>query len=344
MIFRFADPWLLVLLIVPLGLLLWRERRAGAQFSGFAVAAMVLRPSRGPLVFRILMALGLACLVVAAARPQYGHSISERSQDGRDLMLVIDLSGSMQVDDLTDAKGERSDRLAAVFSAARGFIEKRPNDRIGLVFFSTTALTSCPLTYDHATVVQFLERTEKQQRALWNKGQEEGLLGGATNIGLGLASALKRLRDAGAKGRATVLITDGADTRNLPGWVDPIAAAKRSADEHVTVYGIGVGNPDGTMTRRDGWGRVRASRIPAELLPDMSRLETIAKAGAGRAFAANDQKALADVFSRIDALEPTPRSVTTRDDFSDRFHWPLTLGVLLLALALTLEVRLRGEA
>lgn len=341
---RLAAPWLLTLLILPLVILWIRERRGGAAFSGFALAAAALRPSRGPLVFRVLMALGLGLLVLAAARPQAGRTIVEREQSGRDLMLVIDLSGSMQTDDLTSADGKRMDRLAAVFQAARGFIDKRPNDRIGLVFFSSTALTSCPLTYDHQTVVQFLERTERQQRALWEQGREEGLLGGATNIGLGLGIALKRLQATGALGRALILITDGADTRNLANWIDPLQAARRANDDKVKVYGIGVGNPEGTSTQRDLFGRVRVGRVPRELLPDMPRLESIAKIGGGLAFAANDAVGLKRVFARIDELEPTPRKVSTREDYSDRFFWPLAAGLLLITLALALEIRLRGFA
>ena len=341
---RLAIPWMLTLLILPLLVAWWRERRGGAAFSGFALAVAALRPSRGPLIFRILMALGLGLLVLAAARPQAGRTIVEREQSGRDLMLVIDLSGSMKTDDLASADGKRMDRLAAVFQAAHGFITKRPNDRIGLVFFSTTAITSCPLTYDHQTVAQFLDRTEHQQRALWERGSDAGLLGGATNIGLGLGIALKRLQETSALGRATILITDGADTRELPNWVDPLQAARRSHEEKVKVYGIGVGNPEGTITQRDIFGRVQAMRVPQQLLPDMPRLESIAKAGGGLAFAANNESGLKRVFDRIDELEPTPRKVNTREDYSDRFFWPLLAGLLLIVLALALEPRLRGVA
>lgn len=341
--FRLAAPWfLLLLLLAPLAWW-WRARRGGAAFPGFAVAAGALRPSRGPAAFRLLAGAGLALLALAAARPQYGHTIVERAQEGRDLMLVIDLSGSMRIDDLAAADGARADRLAAVFQAARGFIAKRPNDRLGLVFFSENALTSCPLTYDHDTLAQFLERTQQQQRALWGSSGR-GLLGDATNLGLGLGTALKGLRRPDAKGRALILITDGVDTRGLPNWIDPLDAARRAQGEGVKVYGIGVGNPEGTMTQRDPWGRVMQLRLSGDALPDMGRLESIARAGGGLAFAANDQAGLTRVFSKIDELEPTPRRITTRDDFSDRFWLPLAVGVALLVLVLALEPRLRGIA
>ncbi len=341
--FRFADPWLLTGVVLPLLVLLWPMPRGGRAFAPTPLAMSVLRPSRGPLLHRVLLAAGLLALVVAAARPQYGQVITERSQAGRDLALVIDLSGSMQVDDLQDAGGSRSDRLAGVMRAARTFVEGRADDRVGLIFFGDTALTSCPLTYDHDTVIQFLERTERQQRSLWAEGKE-GLLGGNTNLGLGLGTALKSLRDAKALGRAVILITDGVDSRQLRNWIDPLVAARQADRLGVTVYGIGVGNPQGTYTLDGGFGRKVLRRVPGELLPDLSRLQAITSLANGSAFTATDATSLAEVFAKIDRLEPTPRTVRQRDDFADRHRWPLIIGLLLVALALTLEPRLRGIA
>lgn len=341
MIFRFADPWLLCGLILPLLVLILRPSRGAAAFGAFPLAALVLRPSRGPFVQRLLLALGLTLLVIAVARPQYGKTVVERAQAGRDLMLVIDLSGSMQIDDMDDGKGGRADRMAAVVNAAKAFITKRADDRIGLVFFGDNALTSCPLTYDHETVRQFLDRTERQQRDLWAKDQQ-GLLGGNTNLGLGLGTALKAMRDPNAKGRAIILITDGVDSRQLRQWVDPLLAARQADRLGVRVHGIGVGNPQGTRTARDMFGRIQVIPLQGELLPDLSRLDAITRLADGKAFAANDKKGLDEVFSRIDALEPTPRTVRERDDFADRWFWCLAAGLALSALALALEPRLRG--
>jgi Ca-activated chloride channel family protein len=334
----FGSPWFLLGLILPLLALLWRVPRAGAAFAPFPLLTN-LRPSRGPLVWRILIAAGLACLVVAAARPQHGRTITERTQAGRDLMLVIDLSGSMRIDDLGDANG-RVDRLAAVFRAAERFVTGRPDDRIGLVFFSANALTSCPLTYDHATVRQFLERTERQQRTQWANDQQ-GLLGDATNIGLGVGTALKYLRSPNQLGKAVILITDGVDTRSLPGWVDPLVAARHAQALGARVHAVGVGNAQGGMTQTYG-GRMTVVPLPREALPDPARLRAIATAGGGEYFSAGDEAGLKTVFERIDALEPTPRTVATRLDRSDRFRWPLALGTALLALALALRPRLLG--
>ncbi len=343
MIFRFADPWLLCGLLLPLLVLFWRPARGGAAFGAFALARSVLRPSRGPLLLRLLLAGTLACLILALARPQYGRTTVEREQAGRDLMLVIDLSGSMRIDDLDDGKGGRSDRLATVVTAAKEFTTKRPDDRIGLVFFADGALTSCPLTYDHDTVVQFLDRTEVQQRSLWAR-DSDGLLGGSTNLGLGLGTALKSLRNPANKGRAVILVTDGVDTRRLPNWIDPLEAANQAERLGVSVYGIGVGNPHGTISQRDIFGRVVTRRLSGDMLPDMGRLQSIAGRANGQAFAANDAKGLGEVFASISALQPTPHTVRQRDDFADRWLWPLVAGLLLGGLALGLEPRLRGMA
>lgn len=357
-LFRFANWEFLALALLGLLVLLWIPRRGGASFSGFALAQEALRPSLGPGLHRVLIAAGIVALSFALARPQFGREIVEREQAGRDLQLVIDLSGSMQVDDLLDEQNQRMDRLAAVMQAAERFVANRPNDRIGLVFFGDRALTSCPLTYDHETVVQFIERTERQQRALWNAGHEKGLLGNATNLGLGLGTALRGLpsddvesnknqkaKPKPERGRAIILITDGADSRELPSWVDPVEAARHARSKHVKLYGIGVGNPNGTRSERDPFtGRMRTGRLPGYLQPDMARLETIVAQADGLAFRANDRAGLAQVFARIDELEPTPRVVRMVEDFADRNEWLLILGTLLIVFPLVCEPRLRGVA
>ena len=354
MIFRFADPWLLLALLVPAWVLFHTAARGGRSFAPAGLAARALRPSHGPFLHRLLLSAALTCLVVAAARPQYGQTIVERAQAGRDLVLVIDLSGSMQIDDLVDEKGDRGDRLGGVMQAARRFISGRSDDRIGLVFFGDKALTSCPPTYDHETVLQFLERTERQQRALWNRNAD-GLLGGNTNLGLGLGTALKSLRDpahplAGdaapdkALGKAVVLITDGVDSRQLANWVDPLLAARQAARLGVTVYGIGVGNPEGTRTVETFGGRKLLQPVGRDLLPDLGRLNAITGLAGGSAFAATNAAGLTEVFAKIDRLQPTPRTVRQRDDFTDRFQWVLAVGAALLALLLLTEPRLRGVA
>jgi Ca-activated chloride channel family protein len=347
MTFRLAMPWLLALIAVAVVVLAARPRRGGAGFAPFPLATALPR-SRGPFAWRLLIALGLACVALAAARPQYGRAVVEHEQAGRDLMIVIDTSLSMSVDDIRDENGKRGDRLAAVFNAAKDFIRSRPDDRVGLVFFASTAVISCPLTYDHETAIDFIDRTEQEQRARWNvgawRGAESGFVGDGTNIGLGLGYALKELTDPLAKGRAIVLITDGADSKELPNWIDPLAASRHAAESRVKIYGIGVGDPKGTFTRQDVFGRVVSVPMPKNLLPDMARLEQIVAISGGTSFPANDKPALQRVLKTIDELELTPHVVRRRDDFADRFALPLALGAALIGAALLLEPRLRGIA
>ncbi len=146
------------------------------------------------------------------------------------------------------------------------------------------------------------------------------------------------------KGRAVILITDGVDSRGLSNWVDPLLAARQADRLGVAIYGIGVGNPNGTATQRDAYGSIHTMRLQGDMLPDMGRLEAIAKLAGGKAFAATDRAGLTEVFNGISALQPTPHTMRQRDDFADRWLWPLLAGAILAALALLTEPRLRGIA
>ena len=340
--YRFADPWWLLALIIPLIVIFRARKSGGPEFAPFHLAA-TLRPSRGPLLFRLIFGAALCCFIIALARPQFGRTITETNQEGRDLILVIDLSDSMQVDDIANTQGQRTDRLEAVIDAAKQFIAGRQADRIGLVFFAEHALTGCPLTSDHATVVQFLDRTEQHLREQWQRDSE--LLGKGTNLGLGLGVALKRLNNKDDRlGRAIILITDGRDTERLPNWVDPIVAARHAQELDIRVHGIGVGNPSGRMSVSDRFGTKRLQKIPHYLLPDIPRLRAITSRAGGEALTAGDDMGLQQVFARIDELEPTPRTIKTRAEYADRFWWFIIAGSLLMGCALTCEPRLRGGA
>lgn len=348
MTFRFEEPWFLLGLVLSAAVLAWRPRRGGATFGAYGLAVAALRPSYAPVLGRCLAAAAIACLTIAAARPQYGRSISERTQAGRDLMLVIDLSLSMKIDDMTGPDGATRDRLAAVFDAADRFISGRPGDRIGLAFFGSRALTSCPLTFDHASVRDFLSRTQSIQRQLWEdrsrQQPESGMLGDGTNLGLGIGTALRWMDDEESPGKAIVVITDGKDSSELPNWEDPIRAARNAGIKGVRVHCIGVGNPQGTLSVTDLFGRTRRMRLRPNLLPDPQRLEEVSKASGGTALMANDENGLAEVFRRIDQLEPSEQQVRTRDDFTDRFLPWLVAGSILIGLSLVSDQRLRGVA
>lgn len=348
MTFRFESPWLLTLAVLAALVLVIRSRRGGTAFGAYAIAVAAVRPSVGPFVQRLLAAAAILCCVVAVARPQYGRTITERTQAGRDLMLVIDLSLSMQTDDMISDQGETRDRLAAVMEAADRFVAGRESDRIGLVFFGNRAITSCPLTFDHASVREFLTRTENLQRQLWNQNGraqgERGLLGDGTNFGLGIGYALRWLEDENSEGKAIVVITDGMDSVNLPEWEDPVAAARHAAAKNVRVHCIGVGDPEGDMSLHGSFGQVRRvplSRLP-QFLPNQARLEEVARASGGVALMANNEAGLREVFQRIDELEPTVHAVRQRDDYADRFLPWLAAALVLAGCAVVFDPRWRG--
>ncbi len=340
-LFQFANLWWLCLLIIPIAIRLLPHAHGGARFSAYALLKTVIRTSRGPAIFKILMATGLSLLIVAAARPQYGSEIVEYTSEGRDLMLVIDLSLSMRLDDMTNDAQERITRLAAVIKAANTFIEGRPNDRMGLVFFSEQALVSCPLTYDHGTLHDILGRTQSNLESLWNRNSN--LLGRGTNIGLGLGYAIKTLDkhkgDEEKLGRAIILITDGRDSE---GHQEPMLAAKHAHNADIRIHSIGVGNAQGTYTSTDMIGRTRTARIGRNELPDMNLLKKIARSTSGVAMSAGNKEELKTVFEKIDELEPSPRDEQRRDNYSDHFLLPLILGLLLCFVGLICEPRLRG--
>ena len=341
--FHFAEPWFLLLLIVPIIFVLWPPKTGGAAFGAFDLLRCVARSSKAPLLYRLLMAAGCSCLILAMARPQFGTEIIEFNSEGRDLMLVIDLSLSMRLDDMTNESNERITRLEAVFHAADEFIEGRPNDRMGLVFFSEQALVSCPLTRDHGTLHDILTRTRENQEDLWER--RGNLLGRGTDIGLGLGYAIKTLDqrsqddEKNILGSAIVLITDGRDSK---GHKEPMIAAKHARNSDIRIHSIGVGDPDGTFTDSDPFGRTQISRISSRELPDMNLLRKIAKETKAVAMRAGDKDELASVFKKIDELEPSPREEKRRDNFTDRFFIPLLVGLLCCSIALVLEPRLRG--
>lgn len=309
---EWASPaWFLAL---PLAVILpWLVGRPRVAFSDLR-AVQIRRSVRslGAQALPLLASAGLACLVVAMARPQDVDRERIRESEGIDIMLALDTSQSMEALDY-QLGGRDASRLEVAKEVIAQFVEGRPDDRIGLVVFGEEALTQVPLTLDHDAMLDFLGRVQI------------GMVGGrATAVGDGLAIGLQRLEDLEGSSRILILLTDGS---NNAGTLKPLEAAEAAKALGIRVYTIGVGSSTG---RSGFFGMRRRSDL------DERSLQAIAKITDGRYFRAGDARTLAEVYTIIDALEVSTAEVKELVNREERFHgWLFTgLGLLLLQLLL----------
>jgi Ca-activated chloride channel family protein len=328
---KFASPWSLVLLLV-LPLWLWWERRSaergGLQFSSVATARSLSSfwAALGPSLLLLLRGATLVLFIVALARPQLGRNESKIKTEGIDIVLVIDISGSMQAMDY-EKGGQRESRIDAVKDVVREFIRDRPNDRIGMVVFGTHAYVASPLTLDH----DWLERNLDRVRI--------GLVEGNTAIGAGIGTGVNRLRDTKAKSKVIVLLTDGGENIKNPPALD---AAKAAKEFNVRVYTVGAGSQGlADMPVYDRAGNLLGyQKIEADLDEDL--LKQIAAVTGGQYFRAADTAALKKTYAQIDAMEKQKVETVAYEDWRELFPWFLAPGLGCLVLAVTLEhTRLR---
>jgi len=259
----------------------------------------------------ILLFLAWTLLVVAAARPQWLDEPITLPASGRDLMLAVDTSGSMEIEDL-EINGRYVNRLVVVQSVAGDFIERRVGDRVGLVLFGDQAYLQTPLTFDRETTRYMLN-----EAAI-------GLAGQKTAIGDGIGLAVKRLRERPDDSRVLVLLTDGANTA---GEVDPIQAAKLAAEVGVKIYTIGVGADEMLVRGFLGSRKVNPS---ADL--DEATLKRVAEITGGAYFRARDTKNLEQIYSKIDELEPAITETETFRPVRSLFYYPLAAAFVLSVL------------
>jgi len=313
---EFAWPWVVVLL--PLPWLLRRVVRAAAPAQalrlpqpGLQLARAAGRPSGGAASW--LLALAWLCLLGAAARPQWVGPPQAQQRSGRALMMAVDLSGSMQTDDMQLA-GHAVSRFGAVEAIAGDFISRRGGDELGLILFGSQAFLVTPLTYDLDAV-----RAQLQGAAV-------GLAGTETAIGDAIAVAVKRLSALPEPARVLVLLTDGV---NNAGNIEPREAARAAKAAGVRIYTIGIG---ATRLRVGGFFGSRVVNPSAEL--DAPMLTAIAEQTGGRFFRATDSAELADAYRAIDALEPMPQHGPALRPRREWFRWPLGMAVIVLGLAM----------
>jgi Ca-activated chloride channel family protein len=337
----FEDPRLLVVL-VPLCLLWgalwlllprWRRRRGLDVPMRFATVAQAARLKPAKTIALRRLARGLrwitvALLVTAMARPQTGRKLTTVSSEGIDIVLVIDTSGSMQALDLDADRPipRRRNRLAVAKDVVREFVQSRPNDLLGLVVFGDEAFTQCPLTLDHAVLLDLLDDVEI------------GIAGDRTAIGSALGTAVKRLRQSKAKSKVVVLLTDG---RSNAGTLAPPTAAELARTQGVKVYTIGAGARGRAPFLVDSVFGTRVVYQDVEI--DEDQLRAIAEATGAAYFRAEDHEALLRTYQEIDRLERTEITTESYVEYEDRYPWFVLAAVGLLLLEVTLlGTRLRA--
>jgi len=314
--FILAWPWLLLLLPLP-----WLVRiilKAAPQLPMQALRvpwfALVGGSHSGTLKRTAVAVLATAIwvlLVLAAARPQWVGDIESIPVTGRDLLLAVDISGSMDTQDMI-LNQQAVNRLTVVKQVAGEFIKRRRGDRVGLVLFGSRAYLQTPLTFDTQTTAILLDEAEI------------GLAGRETAIGDAIGLSVKRLREDAATERVLILLTDGANTS---GEVQPMQATEFAAREGLTIYTVGVGADE--MMVQDFFGS-RLVNPSADL--DEDTLRAIAERTGGAYFRARDAKALEQIYARLDELEPVESDQETVRPVDDLFYWPLSTAFLMALL------------
>ncbi|OIP44554.1 MAG: BatB protein [Deltaproteobacteria bacterium CG_4_10_14_3_um_filter_60_8] len=315
----FTWPWIGLLLPLPL-LVYWAMPRAtrldAALFVPFfkEVQGGDRHPARagGRLATRLLLGLIWVLLLLAASRPQWVGEAVALPASGRDLMLGVDISGSMDTPDML-LHGSPVARIDLVKKVVNEFIDRRQGDRVGLLLFGTEPYIQAPLTFDRPTVKTLLAETQT------------GFAGKKTAIGDAIGLAVKHLKERPANSRVLVLLTDG---NNTAGNVEPLQAAKLAAQTEVRIHTIGVGADEMTIRTFFGNRRVNPS---ADL--DEATLQEIAKLTGGQYFRARNPTELEKVYQLIDQLEPVPQEDETFRPTRALCHWPLA-GALLVSLGL----------
>ncbi len=318
-------PWMLLLLPLPWIYRWWKKPVSNEQpallapiYAGLAAdsqATPALNRGNWPGLL-LLTLIWLACLL-AASRPQWIGEPIALPTSGRDLLLAVDISGSMEIEDM-DVSGSLISRLTVVKAVVGDFVQRRTGDRLGLILFGDQAYLQTPLTFDRQTLNTLL------QEALI------GFAGKGTAIGDAIGLGVKRLKDKTENSRVMILLTDGANTA---GQVQPLKAAELAAVYGVKIYTIGVGADE--ILRRSLFG-VRRVNPSADL--DEATLSAIAEQTGGQYFRARNPKELTEIYATLDQLEPVSQESETFRPTRALFYWPLGLALALSGLLFLFSV------
>lgn len=314
--FELQLPWILALAPLPFLILLLpaqKKQEAALQVPFFnqvkeiRVSEHSIRQKhRARSLCLWLIWLGI---LLAAAKPQWLGDITSMPNSGRDLMIAVDISGSMDIPDMVD-QGKAINRLTAVKKVIGDFAENRKSDRLGLIVFGSEAYLQAPLTYDRQTVHALLQETEI------------GFAGDATSIGDAIGLAIKRLRARPDAQRVLVILTDGANTA---GKLQPIKAAELAAQEHVKIYTIGFG-ADEMIENNRFFGPRKVN--PSQDL-DETTMRAVADKTGGEYFRARNLEELSEIHRKLNQLEPIELDQESFRPIKNLFYWPLSFALLL---------------
>lgn len=313
--FELAMPWVLVLVIIPPVIWFFVPRAplnvpVALKIPFYKAMLGIIDRDNHFLSKQIRMGLFFiiwALLVFAMSGPRWVGEPVPLTREGRNIMLVLDLSGSMELDDML-VNGRPVSRLAVVKAAAKQFVQARAGDRIGLILFGSQAYLQTPLTYDRHSVLMRIDDASV------------GLAGKSTAIGDGLGLAVKRLQNVPAASRVIILLTDGV---NNSGVLQPLKAAELAKDDHIKVYTIGLGSE---IDPRAMGNNLFSFGGDTEL--DEKTLEEIAKMTGARYFRATDTQSLHDIYKTINELETVSQDEASVRPQKEYYFWPLALALV----------------
>lgn len=319
--FRFANPYYLLLLIVIPFLFYYYEKyrikkQAAIRYSTFEIFNEI--GTQNNIIYRKILDLSrifvIILCIVALARPQMGLSSEVINTEGVDIVLSLDISGTMNTEDF------KPNRLGLAKEVIKKFIEGRENDRHGLVVFSGQSFTQCPLTLDYNLLLKLLDKVEI------------GMIDNGTAIGMGIATSINRLRDSNAKSKVIILLTDG---RNNTGEIDPVTAANMAKNMGIKIYTIGVGRPEGELFLvNDPIFGKQYVKVPNEL--DENILQQLADITGGLYFRADSENKLLEIYKQIDSMEKTVIKRKEYKRYNELFRYFIIPAFLILAVEMIL--------
>jgi len=317
----FKNPeffYLFLLLIPMIAWYIWRQKKAGASIQFSSVMGFAKIPKNWKYYFRhsvfVLLLSSMSFLILALARPQSSNSWQNVTTEGIDIVIALDISSSMLAMDF------QPNRLEAAKDVATQFISGRTNDKIGLVVFSGESFTQCPLTTDHATVINLF------------KNIESGMIEDGTAIGNGLATAVSRLKESTAISKVVILLTDGENNR---GEIAPVTAAELAKTFGIRVYTIGVGTIGTAPYPMQTPFGVQVRDVEVKI--DEATLQKIAETTDGKYFRATNNTKLAEIYKEIDKLEKSKIDVKEYSKKEEQYLKYALLGALFLVLGLFLK-------